>query len=240
MRVAVLDDDPVYIDIVQRTIVAIGHSCTTFTHWRELLVCVERENYDLLIVDWQMPEMNGPDVVQWIRERQSSRMPIMMLTVRNDERDLVRALACGADDFVNKPVRVGELAARVKALLRRSHPGEEAQIHSRGKYQLNRRVRTVFVDGNPVVLKHREFELAWRLFVGEGSLLSRHDLIHSIWGPFFNVKSRCLDTHVWSIRSKLELRPSNGFKLTAVYGIGYRLEYVGEEGEGLDALSGMA
>jgi DNA-binding response OmpR family regulator len=209
--------------------VAIGHDCHTFERGRELLHALRRESFDLLIVDWQLPDLSGPDVVLWVRSNVEHRVPVLFLTNRVDERDIVDGLSCGADDYMTKPTRVGELIARVRALMRRSYPVTERPTQTLGRYCIDQRRRVIEIDGESVALKHKEYELAQCLFANLGRLLSREHLLEAAWGAEGpSVTSRSLDTHVSRVRMKLGLRPENGFRLSAVYGVGYRLEHLTE------------
>jgi len=138
----------------------------------------------------------------------------------------VAGLSAGADDFMVKPISVVELEARVHALLRRAYPAQHDVEVQFGPYHFFPQARTLQVNGEPVELKHREYELALFLFQNLGRLLSREHLREAVWGRGPEEPSRSLDTHISRLRTKLSLRPSNGFLLSAVYGLGYRLETV--------------
>ena len=148
------------------------------------------------------------------------------MTHRQEERDIVEGLASGADDFMVKPVRIGELNARVAALLRRAYPDNAASVLEFGRYRFLPETRAIEMDGVPVELKNREYDLALFLFQNMGRLLSRDHLKEIVWGQVADVMSRSLDTHISRLRTLLDLRPANGFIVTAVYGVGYRFEAV--------------
>ncbi|VTU38843.1 hybrid sensor histidine kinase/response regulator [Variovorax sp. PBL-E5] len=112
MRVAALDDDVEELDLIKSTLRAIGHDCHVFTEGAALQRELRRETFDLLIFDWHLPDTTRPEIVQWVRNHLQARIPILFVTNRRQERDLVEGLAAGADDFMMKPIRVGELAAR--------------------------------------------------------------------------------------------------------------------------------
>lgn len=226
MRIAALDDDPSQLDLVQRTVRAIGHDCTPFDHGEALLRALRRDTFDLLIVDWQLPDLPGIEVVRWARQHLAHRLPIVFVTNRGDERDIVEGLVSGADDYMVKPIRVHELMARVNALLRRSYPSHDNAVTQHGGFCFDTAARTVTYDGEPIELKQKEYDLARCLFNHLGRLLSRAHLLETVWGVGVDLPSRSLDTHVSSLRVKLNLRPARGFRLTAVYGQGYRLEAV--------------
>lgn len=225
MRIAALDDESGELDLIRATMEGIGHECHEFSDGRSLLRELRQQTYDLLILDWTLPDMQGPAVVKWIREDLNSRLPILFVTNRREEVDMVEGLGAGADDFMAKPIRVAELEARVRALLRRAYPALYEPELSFGPYHFFPLSRTLKVRDAPAELKHREYELALFLFQNQGRLLSRQHLQEQIWGTqSTEVNSRSLDTHISSIRNKLNLRPEHGYQLISVYGFGYRLE----------------
>ncbi len=231
MKVAVLDDDRAQLDLISIAIGALGHDCRTFERGRALLAQLRRDTFDLLILDWHLPDLSGFEVLVWIRANVEHRVPILFVTNQRDERSLVEALTEGADDYVIKPVRVVELKARVAALLRRSYPAVDVDSQQFGPYKFDLRNRRVEIDGKPVELKQKEYELAHVLFSNAGRLLSRKRLMDKVWGADTEAWSRSLDTHVSRLRGKLGLRGDNGYRLGTVYGFGYRLEQV-EPGAG--------
>ena len=183
--------------------------------------------FDLLIVDWELPDISGPEVVRWARQQLGAPLPILFITHRQEERDIVQGLECGADDFMAKPVGRNELNARVSSLLRRAYPhygGDKALEF--GPYRFLPDTRGLEINGLPVELRHREYELALYLFQNQGRLLTREHLCETIWGQVPDMNSRTLDTHISRVRSQLDLRPANGYLITSVYGMGYRFESV--------------
>ncbi len=204
----------------------IGHECHGFSDGRSLLRELRQQTYDLLILDWSLPDVQGPNVVKWIRQDLNSRLPILFVTNRREEADMVEGLSAGADDFMVKPIRIAELEARVKALLRRAYPSQHEAELIFGPYHFFPHSRTLQVNDEIVELKHREYELALFLFQNLGRLLSREHLREAVWGLGAETPSRSLDTHISRLRTKLELRPANGFLLSAIYGLGYRLEAI--------------
>ncbi|MDF1483878.1 response regulator transcription factor [Ramlibacter sp. H39-3-26] len=228
MRIAALDDDAQQLKLVCSVLQCMGHDCVAFERAEPLLAQLRRESFDLLILDWQLPGASGLDVVRWARANLEHRVPIIFVTNRSDERDIVEGLSAGADDFMVKPLRVQELRARVQALLRRSYPEMQNTVLQYGGYRFDTVRRTVEFQGQAMELKDKEFDLARRLFANCGRLLSRAHLMQAVWGLDASIPSRTLDTHVSSLRAKLGLRPERGFQLTAVYGQGYRLEALDE------------
>lgn len=224
MRIAALDDDPLQLELIERVALEMGHSPRLYATSQAYLQDLRRESFDLLIVDWEVPEMNGIEVVRWAREHLSAELPILFITHRSEEADIVQGLSCGADDFMIKPVRVAELKARISALLRRAYPASMADVQEFGAYRFTRSALRVDFADQQVTLTHREFALALLLFQNPGRLLSRDHLREAVWGQSAEVLSRSLDTHVSRLRQVLKLRPGNSHAVAAVYGLGYRLD----------------
>lgn len=228
MRIASLDDDEGQLEQTRFALKTMGHECHTFLTAKQFQKMLLRESFDLLMVDWALPDSTGPEVVQWVRQHVKEMVPILFLTSRQDEAAIIEGLSAGADDFMVKPVRVGELSARVTALLRRSYAEQELKDLSWGPYRFLPDQCAVEIDGKSVNLTKKEFELALFMFRNTGRLLSRAHLLESVWSPDHNdpqaLPSRTLDTHISKLRSLLGLQPERGFKLVSVYRQGYRLE----------------
>lgn len=227
MRIAVLDDDPILLELIKGTLERHHHVCHIYANGTSLLKDVRHETFDLLIVDWHLPDMEGTEVVQTVRQICGPQLPILFITRRQDERDVVHALACGADDFMTKPLRMGELVARTTALMRRAFPEAMGMRLVFGPYCFDADKRSLAVHGQTVELKNREYELALFMFRNPGRLLSRAHLREVVWGDTNEAPSRSLDTHVSRLRTKLELTDANGYTITAIYGMGYRLDPAG-------------
>ncbi|MGQ3129759.1 MULTISPECIES: response regulator transcription factor [unclassified Variovorax] len=226
MRIAVLDHEAHQRKLIHQTMASLGHECHEYADGKSLLHSMRRQTFDLLLLDWHLPDIRGLDVVKTIRHDLKSRLPVLFITARRDDADMVAGLNAGADDFMSKPIQATELEARVNALLRRSYPAQHETELVFGPYHFYPPSRTLKVRGMPVELKNREYELALFLFQNLGRLLSREHLHEAVWGLGVEALSRSLDTHISRLRTKLDLRPSNGFLLLAIYGLGYRLETV--------------
>ncbi|RSZ42551.1 MULTISPECIES: response regulator transcription factor [unclassified Variovorax] len=226
MRIAVLDEGAEHFKRINQTMAALEHECHPYTEGKALLQAMRRQTFDLLILGWSLPDMKGPDVVATIRRDLNSRLPILFVSDRPGEANMVEGLNAGADDFMTKPARAGELEARVNALLRRSYPAQHEIELVFGPYHFYPPSRVLKVRGVQVELKNREYELALFLFQNLGRLLSREHLHEAVWGLGIEALSRSLDTHISRLRTKLDLRPANGFLLLAIYGLGYRLETI--------------
>ena len=226
MRIALLDDDPILLELIKSTLERHHHVCHTYADGASLLKDIRHETFDLLIVDWHLPDMEGSEVMQTVRQMSGLHLPVLLITRRQDERDVVQALTRGADDFMTKPLRMGELVARMTALLRRAFPDVMGSRLVFGPYCFDAERRELSVHGQPVDLKNREYELALFMFRNPGRLLSRAHLREVVWGDTNEAPSRSLDTHVSRLRTKLELKDANGYTITAIYGMGYRLDQV--------------
>lgn len=227
MRIAVLDDDPLQLELIDQVVRQAGHLCRLHHSGASFVQDLRRESFDLLLVDWEVPDLSGPEVVRWAREHLPATLPIVFITHRSEERDLVEGLNCGADDFIVKPIRVAELQARIAALLRRAYPQAQEDVLEFGPYRFTQSTFTAEFHDQSVVLTHREFALAVLLFQNQGRLMSRDHLREAVWGQNSEVLSRTLDTHVSRLRQMLRLRPGQEYAISAVYGLGYRLDALG-------------
>ncbi len=225
MRIAVLDDDSAQADLVCQTLSAAGHVCHAYGAGRELVRQLRRQTFDLLVLDWNVPDMSGEEVLRWVRESLSERLPVLFMTSRGQESDITSILNIGADDYVVKPVPAAVLLARVGSLLRRAyHLKPPAAREVFGEFEFDLHAKHVVVRGTKVAVTQKEFELALLLFQHLSRPLSRAHILDVIWKQATDIPSRTMDTHVSMLRSKLGLRPEHGYRLTPIYGYGYRLE----------------
>ena len=224
MRIAILEDDPQQLHMMEQMVHSMGHTCVGYPTGAQLMKELRRESFDLLILDWELPDTSGPEVATWTRQELGPDLPILIVTLRSEETDIVHGLHSGADDFMSKPLRVAEFKARVAALLRRAYPASTEEVQQFGPYRLDRTTLTVYFGQEAIALTHREFSLALLLFQNPGRLMSRDYLREAIWGQNAEVLSRTLDTHISRLRQQLQLRPGAQYAITAVYGLGYRLD----------------
>ncbi|HVE54170.1 MAG TPA: response regulator transcription factor [Ramlibacter sp.] len=227
-RIAIVEDDPIQQDLLLHVAKSGGAVAQVFPAGEKLLKVLPRETFDLLIVDWALPGIQGPEIVKAVRANSgSAALPILFVTSRAHESDVVAGLSAGADDYVTKPVRPAELAARMQALLRRAYPAPaDDKQRSYGPFTFDLVQRQAAVDGEIVDLQPREFDLALFLFNNVGRLLSRSHLAEGVLNASPAAVSRSLDTHVSRLRTKLGIGPARGFRLASVYGVGYRLEMI--------------
>lgn len=227
MRVAIVEDDPSQSDLVRVWLAGAGHSCHVFARGREFMRVMARDSFDVLLLDWELPDVNGDAILAWVRANIRDSIPVLFATARDAEADIVKALRAGADDYLVKPLRKQELLARVEALGRRARPQPRTTAALRvAEFEIDLDRRLVNRHGAAVDLTQKDFDLAVFMFRNVGNLVSRGHILESVWGRSSDLNTRTVDTHVSRLRSKLGLVPENGWKLTAVYQHGYRLEQI--------------
>lgn len=227
MRTAILEDDVNQSQVLARWLTEAGHDCHSFESGKALIRNLGRETYDLLLLDWNIPDMNGPEVLAWVRNSLRSTVPVIFVTAQHSENAIVEALSSGADDYLVKPVRRRELVARALAVYRRAHAESANETgFELPPYRFDVKGRRVEVRGQAVDLTEKEFDLALFLFRECGRVLSRGHILERIWGRNSNVVTRTVDTHMSRLRTKLDLGVQNGVRLSSVYSYGYRLEKV--------------
>ncbi|MGH8853445.1 MAG: response regulator transcription factor [Telluria sp.] len=228
MKIAVLEQDRSQAELICQVLTAAGHSCQAHDNARDFLAQLRRENTDMLVMDWKVADMDGPEVLRRAKEKMAANAPAMFLVGSNAEDDIIAGVSAGADDYLVKPLRRGELVARVSALLRRAYPSQNsAEQLQFGPFTFETRPGRLLKDGSIIDVTQKEFSLALLFFRNIGRPLSRAYIHESVWVRDTDVPSRTMDTHVSRVRNKLSLRPENGFRLVPVYSYGYRLEKLG-------------
>jgi DNA-binding response OmpR family regulator len=223
MRIAILEDDPSQLELLGHWLALAGHDPQRFEHGQELLKAIGLEHFDLLILDWNLPDLSGIDVLR--RIRQSAKTPVIFCTSRDGQDDVVTALREGANDYLQKPIRRMELLARIESVTRRARKtNEPPESFDVDCFQVDCTARIITRDGVVAELSEKDFDLAVLLLQNLGRLLSRRYIQELVWGASGRVTSRTIDTHVSRIRSKLGLVYERGWELRAVYAHGYRLE----------------
>lgn len=228
MHIASVEDDFAQGELIQSIISKMGHRCTVFPNGRDYLAALAKKTFDFLLIDWELPDISGFDVLRWVRSNLGHDIPVIFVTNRSEESDLVAALHAGADDYIIKPVREAELLARVQALARRTArlPVQDTPFRC-AVYQVDPANGRIELNGEAVELAPMEFELALLFLRNPGQLFSRDVLSSSVWNRDIPATSRTIDTHLSNIRRKLQLKPENGVRLSASYALGYRLELLG-------------
>jgi two-component system response regulator RegX3 len=229
MRIAYLEDDPDQAALIRRWLEGAGHSCHHFDRGNALRRSLARESFDLYMLDWHLPDVDGLEMLKEIRAR-SPRSPVIFATSRGRDDDIAQVLHAGADDYITKPVRQGELLGRIEAVARRTQ-GEAAAPERLAfePFTIDRRERRIRRAGEPVALTDREYELALFLFQNVGKVLSRSHLQEAVWGMGAKAQSRTVDTHISRLRGKLGLTEENGWLLASVHQFGYRLERLNKQ-----------
>jgi two-component system response regulator RegX3 len=223
-RVLVIEDEESFRDALQFMLSREGFDVVLAADGSEGMKQFDAKNPDLVLLDLMLPEVSGTEVCKYIRSK--SNVPVIMLTAKDTEIDKVVGLELGADDYVTKPFSTRELLARIKAVLRR---GGEFEVDTIGTIELGP-VRmdverhALTVDGNPVSIPLKEFELLEFLMRNSGRVLTRGQLMDRVWGSNYVGDGKTLDVHIKRIRSKIEPDPANPVYLTTVRGLGYRFE----------------
>ena len=229
MRIAYLEDDMAQAELVTHWLKEAGHNCIHMASGREFMSLLRRDTFDILVLDWEVPDMNGYAVLEEVRAS-GNRTPVLFATQRDDESSIVGALSQGADDYMVKPTKQAELLARISALGRRAGVSEmdEETALSVGPWTVDRSRRQILLDEDAIKLTDKDYELACYLFQNVGKLMSRAHLLAKVWGIMTPIESRTVDVHISRIRRSLHIRPERGYRIKTVYQHGYRLEPIEE------------
>ncbi len=218
-RILVADDDPKLASLVRTYLERAGHTVVLVHDGRAALAECRRRQPDLAILDIMMPLLDGRDVCHVLRAE--SEVPIVFLTARATEDDLVAGLALGADDYVVKPFSPRELLARVEAVLRRAGGGEQPAVLTAGSLVLDESRHRVTLAGSPVECTPAEFRILRELVSRPHHVFSRARLLEAAFGFDHDALERTIDAHVMNLRRKLEADPREPRHLVTVYGVGY-------------------
>jgi DNA-binding response OmpR family regulator len=227
MHIGIAEDDADQLALLALWLSEGGHTSKGFATAGAFLDGLKRERFDLLLVDWMLPDGTGGDILGWARQNLGWELPVIVVTAREDEATVCEALRAGADDYVVKPPKPRELLARIEAVARRVRPGS-LQVLRMGAYEVDLQRHQLSIDGKPVTLTQKEFDLSVYFFQSPGKLLSRDHLLNRIWGINAEIDTRTVDTHVSRLRKKLLLDGSKGWKLVPIYGYGYRFDRIDE------------
>ena len=222
MPVLLVDDDRDLIDVLTYILRREGYEVTVAYDGEQGWERYREESPELVVLDANMPGIDGMELCRRIREVAAT--PVIMLTARTDEADVVRALGLGADDYITKPFSPRQLVARVKAVLRRSRRGEAppAAVLDFGRLAIDVRAREVRVDGRSVALPAREFDLLQHFAEHPRQVFTREQLLERFWDGFGDPHT--LTVHVGRIREKIEEDPAHPRLIVTVWGVGYRFE----------------
>jgi len=224
--IGILEDDLAQQELYALWFSSAQHEWKCYASAKAYMAALEKEKFDLLLIDWMVPDGSGDLVLKWVREHLGWDIPVIFITSRDKELDIVTALKNGADDYLVKPPKYLELLARIESLSRRT---KAPSIVKLGAYEINQDMRSILLEGKPVELTQKEFMLASYMLQHPGKLLSRVHLLEQIWGLTADVDTRTVDTHVSRIRRKLAIGPDHGWQIVPVYGYGYRIERLAAE-----------
>ncbi|HXN72070.1 MAG TPA: response regulator transcription factor [Candidatus Acidoferrales bacterium] len=220
--ILIVDDEPQIRRVMRTTLTSHGYSVVEAASGEEALERIRAERPDLILLDVNMPGISGLETCTEIRS--SSDVPIIMLTIRNGERDKVQALDAGADDYVVKPFGVQELMARIRAALRRSAPGEATPAFSSDDLKIDFEKRVVTVKNHTVRLTPKEFELLRHLVANRGKALGHRRLLQAVWGPDYGEETEYLRVFINQLRKKVEPDPHKPRYIHTEPWIGYRFD----------------
>ena len=221
-RVLIVDDEPAIRRYLRTTLAAHGYAVFDAASGRAALTEVVTQRPDLVILDLGLPDMDGVVVTRELR--QWSKVPIIVLSVRNAEQDKVAALDAGADDYLTKPFGNGELLARLRAALRRIQPAADSPVFSLGELTIDFTRRVVTVNGTHVSLTPTEYDLLRVLISEAGKVLTHTQLMRAIWGDSNQYDSHLLRVNISNLRRKLEPDPARPRFILTEPGVGYRLK----------------
>lgn len=225
MLIAIVEDDSIQAEMLALTLTSGGHDSRIFLTSVAFFDALKNGHFDLLLLDWNLPDYSGGMIIKWVRENVGWQIPIMVATAIDDESNVVAALKAGADDYLVKPIKPLEILARIEVLARRFKSIAPQVLHL-GAYEIDTSQRLIRKSGAEVELTQKEFDLALYLFQHPGKLFSRMNLLEKIWGLNVEIDTRTVDTHISRLRRKLALDGQLQWQLTSVYGYGYRLESV--------------
>jgi len=221
-KILIVDDEATFVDTLTLNLHTVGYRVITAGDGVSALAQATAEGPDLIILDLMLPKLDGLSVCRNLR--QTSDVPILMLTARSGELDKIVGLESGADDYLTKPFSLGELQARIRALLRRGGRQGASEELKAGDLILNVINRRAFLGDNELALSPREFSTLAELMRQRGAVLSRDLLLNRVWGEDFCGDTRTVDVHIRWLREKIEADPANPARIITVRGIGYRFE----------------
>lgn len=225
MRIALADDDRDIRDQVSALVRNAGHLVDEFTNGLDVQKALQRDTYDVVLLDWNMPGRTGFEVLNWASENVESPPPFILLTSRQDKGDIVAGLEAGAVDYIIKPESEDVIRARIEAAAKRTAVKGTRETAEYGPFVVNQNARSISRDGEAITLTAKEYDLAVLLFENIDRPLSRSYLFSRVWGGNIDVETRTIDMHISRLRSKLGLTPESGLVIRTVFGFGYRMDH---------------
>jgi two-component system phosphate regulon response regulator PhoB len=223
-RILVIEDEPALVEMLRYNLESEGYDVATALDGEEGLAAVKDARPDLILLDWMLPHISGLEICRQLRRgRDTQTIPVIMLTARGEESDRVRALDVGADDYVTKPFSPGELSARIRAVLRRAHPAQSANLLTYGGLVMDLGSHRVTRDGRACHLGPTEFRLLRFLIEHPGRVYSREQLLDAVWGRDIYVEARTVDVHIRRLRKAINA-PDEHDLIRTVRSAGYALD----------------
>jgi two-component system response regulator RegX3 len=225
VNVLVVEDEESFIDALEVGLDREGFDVTIARDGQAALTSFAKDHFDVVLLDLMLPKMSGLDVCRSIRA--TSSVPIIVVSAKGEEVDMVLMLEIGADDYVTKPYRLRELVARIRAVLRRRGVHEEYEtdeLISLGNVRMDIDARRCYVNDKEIKLRKKEFALLRLLLENPGRVLTREVLIDRVWGNDYVGDTKTLDVHIKRLRTLIEEDPKNPTHITTVRGVGYRYE----------------
>ncbi|MDQ0058822.1 two-component system alkaline phosphatase synthesis response regulator PhoP [Paenibacillus harenae] len=226
-KVLVIEDEPTLARLLSYNLTQEGYETTVIDHGGEGLQTALQRSFDLVILDIMLPGLNGFEILNRLRQN-GVRTPVIILTARNAEEEVVQGLKHGADDYITKPFGVAELLARVSAVLRRTQEGDvkplqtSEKVITAGDLSIYPDKYEVVLNGESIPLRPKEFEVLLYLVQRPGMVITRDDLMNVVWGFDYIGGQRTVDVHVSSLRKKLELGQQS-VQIESIRGVGYKL-----------------
>ena len=223
--VLLVEDEESFIDALTIGLDREGFDVTIARDGQQALAIFAKATFDVVLLDLMLPKMSGLDVCRSMRA--TSNVPIIIVSAKGEEVDMVLMLEMGADDYVTKPYRLRELVARIRAVLRRRQRPDQVEIDeeiSLGNIRMDIDARRCFVNGDEIKLRKKEFALLRLLLENPGRVLTREVLIDRVWGSDYVGDTKTLDVHIKRLRTLIEDEPKNPTHITTVRGVGYRFE----------------
>lgn len=224
MKILIVDDEPNVVELVEYNLKLNGFTTDTAFDGRTALQKINGGAFDLVILDQMLPIVSGIEVLKTIREHKDlSGTPVLMLTAKSEEADVVQALNFGADDYITKPFRVHEMIARVKSILRRSSNSTiGGGTYKFADFEINEDKFEVLVREVPVRFTTKEFRLLLFMIQNPNRVIRREQLLNDVWGYDYLGESRTVDVHILNVRKKIEPNPKNPKYLVTIIGEGYK------------------
>ncbi len=216
----VVDDETGIVEMIRKFLEKDGFAVSCAYDGVTALQVFHRERPDIVVLDVMLPKMSGMEVLSRIREE--TQVPVLLLTARSMEEDKITGLGLGADDYVTKPFSLRELALRIRAIMRRTSVSSLGKPIVAGDLALDPEKMEVHVAGRKVDLTRAEFQLLMMLYSRPGKVFTREELLTVVAGDIYESYERTIDTHVWSLRRKIEPDPSKPKYVLTVFGVGYK------------------